>query len=130
MLSFKLATLFNVHGSLFSALSTIYSSSNSQLRVNDMLTDPFNVKSGVRQGDIVSPILFSMFLNDLATGIKDLDIGVKLNGTDLSILMYADDIVLMAPNEENLQKMLDFVANWCRKWRMAVNTDKTKKCSF
>ena len=123
-------TSFDIHSRLFNTLSTIYSSSNSQLRLNGVLTNSFDVSSGVRQGDIMSPILFSMFLNDLATGIKDLNCGVKINGRDVSILLYADDIVLIAPNEQNLQKMLNFIWNWCRKWRMAINTDKTKTIHF
>ena len=130
LLLYKLATSFDIHGRLFNTLSTIYASSNSQLRLNSYLTTSFNVTSGVRQGDTMSPILFSMFLNDLATGIKDLDCGVTINEHNLSILLYADDIVLIAPNEEKLQKMLDFVSKWCQKWRMAVNTDKTKVVHF
>ena len=43
-----------------------------------------------------------------------------------SVLSYADDIVLMAPNERNLQKLLDIVANWCCKWRLSINQLKSK----
>ena len=71
-----------------------------------------------------------MFLNDLATGIKDLNCGIEIDTGELSILQYADDIVLMAPSVKNLQKMLNFVAEWCQKWRMAINIDKTKVVHF
>ena len=108
LLLYKLSTIFNIHGRLFSTLSTIYESSSSQIRINGLLTDHFDVTSGVKQGDIISPILFSMFLNDLATGVKDLNCGIDINGFNLSILLYADDIVLMAPDEQSLQKMLTF----------------------
>ena len=64
----------------------------------------------MKQGDVMSPILFSMYMNDLATGIKDLNCGVTIDVMKVSILLYADDIVLIAPKEESLQKMLDFVA--------------------
>ena len=130
LLLYKLSTTFNVHGNLFNTLSTIYSSSNSQLRLNSHLTSSFNVTSGVRQGDAMSPILFSIFLNDLATGIKDKNCGDDLDECNISILLYADDIVLMAPTEKKLQKMLNFVSKWCQKWRMAVNSDKTKIIHF
>ena len=130
LLLYKAATYFDIHGRLFNNLSTIYSLSNSQLRLNGALTGSFNVASGVRQGDAMSPVLFSMFLNDLATGIKDLNCGVEINDIVLSILLYADDIVLIAPTEEALQKMLNFVSEWCRKWRMAINIDKTKIIHF
>ena len=49
---------------------------------------------------------------------------------NLSILLYSDDIVLIAPSEDDLQKMLDFVHRWCNKWRMAVNIDKTQIVHF
>ena len=130
LLLYKVSTLFDIHGRLFNNLSSIYSISNSQLRLNGLLTGSFNVNSGVRQGDIMSPILFSMFLNDLATGIKDLNCGIEINDINLSILLYADDIVLIAPSESALQTMLNFVSEWCRKWHMAANTDKTQIIHF
>lgn len=130
LLLYKMSTSFNIHGRLFNSISTIYSSSNSQIRLNGMLTESFNVTSGVRQGDILSPILFSMYLNDLATGIKDLNCGIDISGINVPILLYADDIVLIAPDEKSLQRMLKFIYKWCMKWRMAVNTDKTKIVHF
>ena len=130
LLLFKLATSFNVHGKLFNTLSTIYETSTAKIRLNGLYTESFGVTSGVKQGDIISPTLFSMYLNDLATGIKDLDCGVEIDEFKLAILLYADDIVLIAPNEESLQSMLTYVSDWCKKWRMAVNIDKTNVVHF
>ena len=130
LLLYKLATKFDIHGRLFNNLSNIYSSSSAQIRLNGKLTTSFDVLSGVKQGDIISPILFSMYLNDLATGIKDLNCGIDINGFICSILLYADDIVLIAPDEESLQKMLDYINQWCNKWRMAINTGKTQVVHF
>ena len=130
LLLYKLANEFNIHGRLFNILSTIYSSSNAQIRINGILTESFNVSSGVRQGDSMSPVLFSMFLNDLAVGIKELNCGVDVNGTNISILLYADDIVLISNDEESLQRMLNFANEWCRKWRMSINVDKTQVVHF
>ena len=130
LLLYKLNTSFNVHGRLFNTLENIYSKSTAQIRINSLLTEEFNVTSGVKQGDIISPLLFSMYLNDLATGIKDLNCGVDINSLNVSILLYADDIVLIAPSEEALQKMLDFVGAWCNKWRMSINDDKSQIVHF
>ena len=44
--------------------------------------------------------------------------------------MYADDIVLMAEDEDSLQTMLNFIADWCSKWRMSINADKTQIVHF
>ena len=130
LLLYKLATTFDIHGRLFNNLSNVYSSSSAQIRLNGKLSSSFDVISGVKQGDIISPILFSMYLNDLATGIKDLNCGIDINGFICSILLYADDIVLIAPDEESLQKMLDFINQWCNKWRMGINTGKTQVIHF
>ena len=43
----------------------------------------------------------------------------------MSILLYADDIILLAENENDLQSMLEIVENWCRKWRLEINLNKT-----
>ena len=48
----------------------------------------------------------------------------------MSILMYADDIVLMADSEEKLQSMLDVLNNWCKRWRVVINTSKSKCMHF
>lgn len=130
LLLYKLSTIFNIHGRLFNTLSTIYNSSSAQIRINGILTDSFEVSSGVKQGDIISPLLFSMYLNDLATGVKELNCGIDINDFNLSILLYADDIVLMAPDENSLQKMLKFIETWCNKWRMAINADKSQIVHF
>ncbi len=46
------------------------------------------------------------------------------------ILLYADDIVILAENEEQLQIILNFVNNWCKKWKLKVNRDKRKVVHF
>lgn len=88
------------------------------------------VYTGVKQGDILSPTLFSIFLNDFAIGIKDLGRGVNIFGEEISLLLYADDIVLLAENEANLQKMLDYLHDYCFKNRLTVNMTKSEIVHF
>ena len=44
----------------------------------------------------------------------------------ISILLYADDIVLLANSPENLQYLLDITFKWCEKWRLSINGEKTE----
>jgi hypothetical protein len=85
---------------------------------------------GVRQGDNLSPTLFSIFINDLADDIKKFNVGIETSDDKLTLLLYADDIVLLAPSEENLQVMLDEVANWTNRWAMGVNPVKSQIVHF
>ena len=74
--------------------------------------------------DVLSPTLFSIYVNDLALQIKAPGSGVKVDGQTVGILLYADDVVLLAEQEKDLQIMLNIVAEWCWKWRLVVNQDK------
>ena len=62
----------------------------------------------------------------MANDIKELDAGIMVAGMCLSILLYADDIVLCAPTPEKLQMMLDVVGKWCRTWGMQINAKKSQ----
>ena len=65
--------------------------------------------------------LFAVYINDLAQRINDLQCGFKIDDIFLSILLYADDIGLIAPDELKLQQMLDVVTSWCSEWKLHIN---------
>jgi hypothetical protein len=121
---------YNIDGKMFQAVNTLYKNTESCLKINNLYTQWFNVDYGVRQGDNLSPTLFGLFINDLAVEIKGMNKGVKIGNQNISILLYADDIVLLAENEENLQIMLDHMFSWCSKWRLNVNASKSKIMHF
>ena len=123
--------LYNIDGKIYRAVKNLYSNTTSCIRLNNLYTPFFEIDSGVRQGDTLSPTLFSLYLNDLVKEINNLNLGIKVdNNTMVSILLFADDMVLMANNECDLQNMLDCLQNWCLKWRLRVNLDKTKVIHF
>jgi len=82
----------------------------------------------VKQGDSISATLFALFINNLAEEIKESGLGLNIgedSETIVSILMYADDIVLLAPCENDMQDMLTIIELWCTRWRLEVNLSKT-----
>ena len=132
-LLFKLAKI-GINGRMYNAISALYSNPRSRVILNDHETDYFDCPIGVKQGDCLSPTLFSIFINDLAIEIKESNIGINLNlnvdgGPILdnlfNILLYADDIVCLAECENDLQEILVIIENWCKKWRLEINLTKT-----
>ena len=59
-----------------------------------------------------------MFVNDLVCEINAMDLGVNLDGENISLLLYADNIAIVAENELNLQANLDKRHDWCKKLRV------------
>ncbi len=76
------------------------------VRINGELTYWFCVNTALKQGYLIYPQLFNMYINDLVDEIKSLNLGVPVNHVLVAILLYADDIALIANIEQDLQTML------------------------
>ena len=90
------------------------------------ITDWFNVDSGLKQGCILSSIMFNIYVNSLIDDINALNIGIDIDNAKLAILLYVDDVVLLAENEKDLQKILDVLNFWCKNDALYVNVNKSK----
>lgn len=101
MLLYKLL-LNRVDGKVYNSIKSIYGSSLSRIRVNGSMTDWFDCTIGLKQGCNLSPTIFSIFANDLVDEINNLGVGVKVGEISVSILKYADDIVLLSDSEAHL----------------------------
>ena len=76
------------------------------IRLQYICTGWFEITLGVRQGDTLSPTLFSLYVNDLVTLLNELNLGISLNDVQVTPLLYANDLVLVAPNKSALQGLL------------------------
>ena len=129
LLLYKLLKL-NVNGKFYHSIKNMYSNNQYTIGINKLFTPWFEANMGIRQGDCLSSTLFALFINDLAIEIKKLNKGIDINGYELCLLLFADDIALISDSEEHLQEMLNCVHNWCNKWRLRVNCKKTKVVHF
>ena len=91
----------------------MYSSIKSCVKIDEgSITKLFSCKKGIRQGDSLSPVLFSLFVNDLPQYFRDHHCpGVMLGRHSLNCLMYADDLLVLSPSPEGLQKFLTLLKN-------------------
>ncbi len=115
-----------VRGKMWRMLRTMLSDVQSCVRIEGQMSEWFDVPLGVRQGCVLSPILFSIFLNFYAKEVVQGPGGVPVSDGDelLKILLFADDIALVAETREELQQMLDHLHVYSRQWRFTVNASK------
>ena len=85
----------------------LYSSVSARVRVDQSFSVPFAIKGGLRQGCIMSPCLFSLFIMDLAGELESRDLGVRVRGQWMGSCLFADDIVLVGSSAQKLQLILD-----------------------
>ena len=93
-----------IKGNFYNFIISLYNNTVSCVKVGEHFTDWFKVNRGLRQGCNLSPALSNLFINDLADTIHGIDSGIQCGGVQVPILMYADDIVLLADSEEKLQE--------------------------
>ena len=126
LLFFKL-TQYGIDGKIYDAIKSMYSNTYSRVNINDKFTDWFETSNGCRQGDVISPTAFAILINDLLKELNSCGLGVKIDANLIvSVLAFADDIVLLAENENDLQKLVGIVYRWSMKWRFIVNPEKSQ----
>ncbi len=119
----------------------MYSDVKSRVSFNNQTSNIFASEIGVRQGENLSPLLFSLYLNDLQNYLENLNINdLKSITTDaeeelhiffkLFLLLYADDTVLLAESSSDLQILLNTFSDYCNQWKLKINIDKTKIMVF
>lgn len=128
----------NINGKCLNIIKNLYSNIKSQVVTSHGSTEFFKCSTGVRQGENLSPFLFSIFLNDLDEYLQNHVKGVTIDTLadrsqiylKLFILLYADDTVLFSDNEKDLQQALDKFESYCETWKLQVNVNKTKVLVF
>ncbi len=88
------------------------------------------VHLGLKEGCILSPSLFNLYINGLVKKMKRRDLGIEVDGLMVALLLYADDLTILAESEQDLQDMLKVLHQWTQKFDMSVNIDKTKVVHF
>ena len=92
--------------------------------VNNMKTDPWRAENGTRQGGILSPLLFSFYINEMIDEISEMNVGCSLGGVRVNIICYADDICLLAPSRYALQLLLDHLQSCLKYLDLNINVNK------
>jgi hypothetical protein len=127
---FKLSKC-GMRGKMLTIIKSLYLNVKSCVTINGALSQSFVNNCGLMQGEVLSPVLFSLYLNDLELAFVESNCKpVEVKSLSLFLLMYADDLVLLSESAAGLQTQIDSLYTYCNQWGLEVNTEKTKILVF
>jgi len=107
-----------------------YSEQMMCIRWGNVLSYSFSVKNGVRQGGVLSPVLFNVYVDDLSKKLNIFNNGCVLSNVMINHFFYADDLVLLCPSLYGLQKIIDVCSNYSVCHNISFNPKKTVCMAF
>ena len=120
-----------IDGKFLSVFRSLYNQIKLGVKHMNSISDLFESDIGLLQGEICSPIMFSLFLNDIELHLQaDINAGITIDQLSIYLLLFADDAVLISESAEGLQSSMNNLFEYCTKWNITVNVDKTKIVIF
>ena len=116
---------YGVDGQLLRAIKSFYCRPEVCVRVNGKQSKPFHVGVGLRQGCVLSPLLFIVYMNWIDK-CNQADECATIGNCKISRLLFADDLVLLSSTESGLQRALNSFADACNTAGMKISTAKTE----
>ena len=111
-----------INGRLTDFLKAVYTKLSCEVKVGEEFSEQFGVTNGLRQGCVLSPLLFALYINSLINELKIAGVGIECRGQRVAALLYADDMVLFA-EDEKMRLGLRILREWCVQWAVKVNAE-------
>ncbi|GFO47127.1 retrovirus-related pol polyprotein line-1 [Plakobranchus ocellatus] len=122
---FRMLEKLDIDGKDLRVIRILYWDQTASVRIEGEHSDLKLIKRGVRQGCVMSPDLFNLYSEIILRNLDGIS-GLKINGKNLNNLRYADDTVLIAESDEQLQKLLDTVVLGSERMGRSWNIKKTE----
>ena len=107
-------------------LLDMYTRQKIQATWNSQVSESFSVQNGVKQGGILSPIIFCIYIDELLIRIRDSGLGCHVGHLSYAGLGYADDVTTLAPNLDAFQSILHICEEFGEEFNVLWNCGKTK----
>ena len=127
---FKMLLQRNIPSIVLRLILDLYSRQSVKAACNCKKSFSFNVMNGVRQGGVLSPIIFNVYLDELLHRLQLNDIGCHIGTIFTGALCYADDLLLLCPTIRGLQKMITLCSEFATEYDVIFNPSKTACMAF
>ena len=118
---------YNSIATLVRTIEQLYDQATSAVQMNGSIREWFRTTVGVRQGCLLSPTLFNIFLEwIMSDALEEHDRKVSISGRNISNLRFADDIDALAEEEQELEALVESVDKTCTRYKMEISAEKTK----
>jgi retron-type reverse transcriptase len=104
----------------------LYTNQSASVRWGQSLSNQFNISNGVKQGGVISPILFTLYFDILLTRLVQSKLGCQLGSRPMGAFAYADDVILLSPSVEALKSMLRICEDYGHEFDVQFNPTKSK----
>ena len=122
---------YSVSGKIFNVIRPLYNDVKLCVKHMNSISDLFDYNVGLFQGESLSPILFSLFVNDIELFLQqNTNECFTLGQLSIYLLLFADDSVLISDTPTGLQQLLLAFEKYCEKWNLKVNVQKSKIVIF
>ena len=118
---------YNISANLVRTIEQLYDKATSAVQMNGSMGEWFRTTVGVRQGCLLSPTLFNIFLEwIMSDALEEHDGKVSTGGRNITNLRFADDIDALAEEEQELEALVESLDKTCTRYKMEISAEKTK----
>ena len=101
-----------------------------RVRWADEYSDWFRISAGVRQGGVLSPDFYSIYVDELLKMLEKEKKGCYFLGCFAAAIFYADDMAILAPSVKGLERLLLICGEYCKEWDICLNAKKSRNMYF
>ena len=122
---------YGIRGKIVEVIRSVYENIKYRVKYANHLSDDFTCLLGDQPGKCLSPFLFLMYANDLEETLIMYDCkGIEAGMLKSLLLLYTDGYIVFSETADGLQNGLNILKDYCNKWKLLVNTNKTKIIVF
>ena len=121
---------YNINANLVCTIEQLYDKATSAVQMNGSIGEWFRTTVGVRQGCLLSPNLFNIFLERIMSdAVEEHDGKVSIGGRNITNLRFADDIDALAEEEQELEALVESLDKTCSRYKMEISAEKTNSAN-